>query len=139
MDEHQSRVDSFKKAQPDYVEVLEEFIEEHGDIQFSMGVQESILQSDLGPAVIYELARNKSELDRINSLGAVAAAREIGRIEARLQKSSESLKEIKQETKKLTKAPAPLTPVGSKASGSFNKSPNDMDTDEYREWRRANP
>lgn len=135
MDDHQSRVDSFKKSQPDYVEVLTDFIEEHGDLEFSMGVQESILSSDLGPAVIYELARNKTELDRINSLSAIAAAREIGKIEQRLARANDAQKE-NQETKKLTKAPAPLSPVGSKGSG-YKKSPNEMNTDEYREWRRS--
>jgi hypothetical protein len=99
--------------------VIGEFIEEYGDINFSPALEESILHSEVGPAVVYELAKNKKELDRINSLPPLAAAREFGKLEAKLLAKSESPKE---EIKKQTKAPKPIEPVGGKSGGAIRRS-----------------
>jgi hypothetical protein len=85
---------------------------------------------------MYELAKNRKEYERINSLNALAMAREIGKIEAKLSRSKTT--EAQEEIKKITKAPAPLKPVGSKSSGISNKSPDEMDFHEYKKWREAN-
>jgi uncharacterized protein YozE (UPF0346 family) len=124
IDEHNKRVVEFQKEASDYKEVVQDFIEEHGDIKFSLALEESIISSENGPALVYELLKNKEELDRINSLHPLVAAREIGKLEARLAKASESSekKEIK-----TTKAPKPLTPVGTKSSGAGKKSIFDPD------------
>lgn len=120
---HQERINKFKAENKDYDEVIADFVEDHGDVTFSLTVEESILSSDLGPALIYELAKNPEEFKRINSLGPIAAARELGRIEQRLSKASESSEEKANETeKKQTKAPAPMKTIGSKSSGSVKKS-----------------
>lgn len=119
IDKHQDRIDEFKKATPDYIETINDYIEEHGALQFAMGVEESILESDLGPSIVYELAKNPEELARINSLSMVRQAAEIGKIEARLQKSQE----IQKQTIK-AKVPAPISPVG-KGSALPTKSLSD--------------
>jgi hypothetical protein len=129
IDSHMSRIEEFKKSAPDFNDVLKEFDEDHAGFRFSAGLEESLITSDLGPAVIYELAKNPKELMRINALGVVAQAREIGKIEARLSRQE------KPEPKKLTNAPAPLKPVGGKNAAS-SKSLNDMDPDEYMRERR---
>lgn len=130
----QSKVAEFKKEKEDFDDV----IEAADDIIMSLGVQESILSSDFGPELMYELSKNREEYERINKLSFVAAAREIGKIEAKLSKASESSEEKKPETKKLTKAPAPMSPVGSKGAGSTKKSifDPDLSQSEYERLRR---
>jgi preprotein translocase subunit SecA len=49
---------------------------------------DAILTSDRGPEVAYHLAKNPALAERLNRLSPIAAAREIGRIEAALEKSS---------------------------------------------------
>jgi hypothetical protein len=82
---------------------------------------------------MYELASDLKEFKRINSLPPLAIAREIGKLELKLSKPSEE----KQEIKKTTNAPKPLTPVGSK-SAPVKKSPDEMSQKEYEAWRFKN-
>jgi hypothetical protein len=104
--EHTERVKSFAGRTEDFQDVLEAV----DDVHVSAAVQEMIVTSENGPELMYELAKNRAEFERINALSPLAAARELGRIESRLSKPSE---EKKAEPKKLTKAPRPPTPVGS--------------------------
>lgn len=128
----QSKVSEFQKSHDDFDEVVAEV----DDIPLSMPLQEAIVSSDIGPQVMYELAKDRDELERINRLSPIAAAREIGKIEARLAKESSSAKETTE--KKITKAPPPIAPVGSKGSAKTIKSPDDMSFSEYKKWRESN-
>ena len=71
---------------------------------------ETIQSSDVGPDVAYYLGANPKEADRISRLSPFLQAKEIGRIEAKLAEAPP--------VKKTTSAPAPITPVTARASGS---------------------
>lgn len=111
VDAFQSKVKEFQKSHDDFQEVIEGV----DDIPMSLGVQEAILESDIGPEVMYELSKNRELYERVNGLSIVAAAKEIGKIEARLAKADAPAAEEKQPNK-ITKAPKPLNPVGSKGT-----------------------
>jgi hypothetical protein len=128
IESYQSKVLEVKKTHDDFDDVMEDV----DDIKVSAAVHQIILDSDFGPNLAYELAKNKSEFERINKLSPLAAAKEIGKIEARLSNQSESKKEIK-----VTKAPQPLKAVGAGSKGSIQKSPDDMSFDEYKAWRKT--
>lgn len=125
----QSKIAEFEKSAPDFKEVISDV----DDVLMTPAVQEAILTSDLGPELIYELAKNRDEFERINSLSPFLAAREIGKFEAKLLKSSDSSKQTKEI--KTTKASAPLKPVGSNSKVTIEKSPDEMDFQEYKKWR----
>lgn len=127
---HNKRVEAFAKEQDDFWEVIEDV----DDIRASQPLEQLILESDIGPQLMYEIASNRQEFERLNSLGALSLAREIGRLEARLSPSKEA---SNTETRKPTKAPAPLRTVGNKSSGTSTKSPDEMDFPEYKRWRAA--
>lgn len=129
---HNERVAKFREENPDYDDAIEEFIEEHGDMQFSFGLQQAIMESEEGPALILELAKDPALLKRINGLSVTAAAREIGKLEARLAKTEDQPKEVK-----LTKAPKPPTPIAGK-SAPVRKSifDEDLSFSEYVRMRR---
>jgi hypothetical protein len=116
VDAFQAKVTEFKEENDDFDEVVADV----DDIPLSFAIHDAIMTSDLGPQVMYELAKNRKELVRINGLSAIAAAREIGKLEARLSTKEETPKETKQ-----TKAPPPLKPVGSGKSASVKKSIHD--------------
>lgn len=125
----QSKVQEFSKTAKDFQEVVNEV----DDIPLSVGLQEAILSSDVGPNLMYELAKDREELERINSLSAVQAAREIGKIEARLSKADfTQTKEIK-----TTKAPPPISPVSNKGTSKSTKSPDEMSYAEFKKWRES--
>lgn len=96
------KLNSFREQTPDFDEVMEEV----EDMEVSAATKEAIVYSENGPALMYELAKNPSELERINSLPPILAAKEIGKLEASLEKP------VNKEIKTKTKAPRPIKPVG---------------------------
>lgn len=127
----QSKVKEFQKTKKDFEDVLGDV----DDIRMSVGVQETILSSDVGPQVMYELAKDRENYERINALSPLAAARELGRIEAHIHQRLESSNE---EPKKNTSAPQPIKPVGGMSAGGAKKSVSDPDISfaDYERLRR---
>ena len=71
---------------------------------------ETIQSSDVGPELAYYLGSNPKEADRISRMTPLSQAKEIGRIEAKLA--------AEPPMKKTTSAPAPISPVTARSSGS---------------------
>ena len=71
---------------------------------------ETIQSSDVGPELAYYLGSNPKEADRISRMTPLSQAKEIGRIEAKLA--------AEPPVKKTTSAPAPISPVTARSSGS---------------------
>jgi hypothetical protein len=130
MKAHAERVTAFAEKTEDFHEAIAEL----DDIPMSPSVAELLVSSENGPELMYELAKNKAEFERINRLYPLAAARELGKIEAKIAKAS---KESKPEIKKQTNAPKPIEPVGT-AKGNGKKSIFDADLSqaEYERLRR---
>lgn len=120
-------IESFRRMHPDFDEVIADV----EDVRASIAMQELILASENGAELMYELAKNRDEFERINSLSPLVAARELGKIEAKLNKHSGQ----QVEKKTTTKAPQPIKPIGSGSSGAVNKSPDEMSYAEYKKWR----
>ena len=107
---------------PDFEEVVSS-----SDLPMSDFMRDAIIDSDLGPKVAYWLANNPDEAKKIASMSPLATVKAIGRIEERLESQAKA-------PKKPTAAPAPLKPVGGKAS--VQKDPGQMSDAEYLEWRK---
>lgn len=106
VEDFQSKVEKIKEAHDDFEEVMEAA----NDIPLSVAVETLLLESENGAELSYALAKNRDELKRICALSPLAAARELGRFESSLKPRTEP--------KQTTKAPAPITPVGSKGNVS---------------------
>lgn len=132
IDAHAQRIGEFKKAHQDFDEVITEFTEELGDVRVSKALEEIIVTSDMGPAVIYELAKNPALFDRINKMGALQAAKEVGKLEDQLFKANSAKEQVA-----VTKAPQPIKPTGVQ-SAKIEKDPAKMDYEEYKKWRQKN-
>jgi hypothetical protein len=70
---------------------------------------ESIQNSDIGPDVAYYLGTNIKEAERIARLSPILQAKEIGKIEAKLDSNPP--------VKKTTSAPPPISPVTARSAG----------------------
>lgn len=110
---------SVKTSIPDYDAVVGS-----ADVAISPHLSEAILDSDKGPELVYHLAKNPAEAARLSALSPLAAARELGRIEATLEKPA----------KAVTKAPAPMKPTAGTGS-SATTDPSKMTNEEYRAYR----
>lgn len=114
--EFRTKVNELAKVHEDFVDLVDEV---DSKIQMSPAVHDLLLESPVGDKLMYELVKNPKEYERINSLSPLMAAKEIGLIEHRLSKDSESKKV---ETKKTSKAPEPINPVGSKSAAAVGKT-----------------
>jgi uncharacterized membrane-anchored protein YhcB (DUF1043 family) len=104
-DEFQERAEQLKTSIPDFDKTVEAFATAGG--KFAPHVIEELLESDKGPLLAYQLAKNPSLAAELNALSPRDAAREIGRLEA---------KTALPQPKKQTQAPSPLNPVKGGAS-----------------------
>lgn len=127
---HAQRVKDFSKKHSDFNEVLEEV----DDVRVPGAIQELIIDSENGPEIMYELAKNRDELERICSLSPLSAAKAIGRIESRLSVSDDKKQNII--TKK--KVVHPPTPIRSRSEKTTQKSiyDSDLSQSEYEALRR---
>lgn len=123
MEAHMTRLNAFAEKNPGFPEAIQELRE--SGLTFSVTVDDILISSENGPAMLMELAQNHEELKRINALSPTRAALEMGKLEARI--ASRSSEAQKPETKKTTNAPKPITPVGSNG-GKTEKSIYDVAT-----------
>ena len=84
----------------------------------------AIMDSDIAPKLMVYLQKNPEEVDRIAKLSPARQAAEIGKMEVKLS----APKEVK-----VSKAPAPVKPVGSRGSTSSN-NPGEMSQAEFEKW-----
>ncbi len=128
---HRERVKAFTEKHDDFAEAMEAV----DDIPASAAVQAAIIESENGPALMYALAKDREEFERICKLSPLAAARALGMIEAKIDAPST---EKKTEPKKTTNAPKPIETVGSGRGSSSTKSIYDpsLSQSEYERLRR---
>jgi len=116
----------------DFDEVIEEY-----DGPLTIGMQQALLDSEIGPQVAYYLAKNPDEAERISKLNLIEMNKAIGKIEARLEKSSQKGEGDEGKATKVaktTKAPPPINPV--KGSAKSKKDPDDQSYEEYLQDRQ---
>jgi hypothetical protein len=98
-----SKVEEAKKSLPDFDDIVAS-----SDVVVNDDIRDAILESDVGPQILYHLAENDEVARKIAGLSPKAALREIGKLEARFEAKPEAEKPapiVK------SKAPAPITPI----------------------------
>ena len=118
-------VESFQEAEaeartkiPDYDEVMKRA----SSIETRPHLDHLVIESDKGPLLKHYLAQRPDAVDRLNRMSPVAAAKEIGRLEARLSYPA---------PKTATKASPPVS-----APSGGAKSPDGSDLDSDPSWSK---
>ena len=104
------------------------------DLIISPELTKIVLDTDVAEDIMYYLASNPDESERISKLSTIKAAKEIWDIEGGLSEKPKA-KEEEKKVKKVTKAPEPISTV--KTDGVIEKDPLDMNPKEYRAWRES--
>ena len=130
------KLEKAKPNLPDFDDILAST-----QVQVTDEVRDAIIESDVGPEILYHLASlDGEEADRFQALPTAKALREIGKLEARFEKqqnAEESAVRSKPVVQK-SKAPAPLSPI--KATGSAMESPIGSDGEfhgSFQAWKAA--
>jgi hypothetical protein len=120
----------FLASTNDYGKVVAAFVDEmkaaDSEVALSDGARRCILESDVGPQLLYHLAKNPDEAERIADLSPVRQVAELGKLEAKMAPT----------TRKSSNAPAPIKPVSSGRSTSPGLSDNDSQS-EYEAKRKS--
>jgi len=114
---------------PDFVEVVSK-----SDVPMSPALHEALMDSERGPELVYHLAKNPAEAERLNSMSVRQMDREIGRLETTLGAKPAAPPPPAART---TSAPPPVKP-GTPASAPANTDPSRMNQAEFEAWARAN-
>jgi hypothetical protein len=125
-----SKASEFAKTVEDYDSVVT-----NPRLAITPEMAEAIRESDDGPALAYHLGKNPEIAEKLAQLPPFAAARELGKIEARLANEREKAKE-----KPVSKAPPPPPKVEG-ADPATSVKPDDPNSDSLSddEWvRRRN-
>lgn len=133
------RVKEAIALQPDFHEVMS-----NAQVGIAQHVADELFSGDVDARVATHLARNPDIAEKLNAMTPTAAAREIGRIEAKLpdavSPTPAPTDEAAPETpvtpaRRMSNAPPPVKPVSSGASGKVD--PTKMSIEEYTAWRAS--
>jgi len=116
----QEQVEAAKATYKDF-----EAVAYNNEVPITAAMGEVIMSSDVGAELAYYLGSNRSESARIAAMSPLAAAKELGRIEANISAPK---------PRTATKAPPPVKPVKPNA-GTGEKAPSEMSYQQYRRWR----
>lgn len=95
-------------------------------VPYSQVMGQLVADSDIAGDLAYYLGKNLDEAKRLSQLPPVEAAKQIGRLEAKLSEVPKP--------KKITQAPPPIKAVA--GNEKVSKDPEKMSMAEYMEWRK---
>jgi hypothetical protein len=125
--EFRKRTEEVAAQHPDF----EDAIESASHIPVPAYVNQAILTSERGPAIMYSLAKDPAALARISALPPTQAILEIGRLDAKLASSTAA----QTKPKTAIRPPAPPTTLGGKAASKGD--PADLPMHLYKKAFRS--
>ena len=124
-----SKVQAAKATLPDFDDIVAS-----SDVVVNDDIRDAILESDVGPQILYHLAENDDVAKKIAGLSAKQALREIGKLEARFE-AKETAPEAKPVVR--SKAPAPIQPLRGSSSADVPLSTNGEWHGTFQAWKEA--
>jgi hypothetical protein len=127
----QTRAQEFAKSKPDFTEIATD-----RTLPVNATMAEVIRDSEIGPELLYWIGQNREQAAAIYDLPPHMSARELGRIEARLEAQKEAVK--RPTVPPISKAPPPPPVVDSSESspGDIKASSAESDKLSDAEWAR---
>jgi len=129
IDQWANKVQAAKTSLPDFDDIVAS-----SDVVVNDDIRDAILESDVGPQILYHLAENEDVAKKIAGLSAKQALREIGKLEARFE-----VKETAPEPKTIarSKAPAPIQPLRGSNPADVPLSTNGEWHGTFQAWKEA--
>lgn len=128
------KVEAAKAELPDFDDMVQS-----SDVVITNEVRDAIIESDVGPQILYHLAENPEIAEKLASKSVVSALREIGKLEAKFEKEAEKpTEEPSKPVAKKSNAPEPIKPL--RASSSVADTPLDSAGQfhgTYQQWKAA--
>jgi len=129
IDQWANKVQAAKTSLPDFDDIVAS-----SDVVVNDDIRDAILESDVGPQILYHLAENEDVAKKIAGLSAKQALREIGKLEARFE-TRETAPEPK--TIARSKAPQPIQPLRGSSPADVPMSTNGEWHGTFQAWKEA--
>ena len=128
------KLEKAKEELPDFDRIVQS-----SDIVVSDEIKKAILESDVGPQVLYALASDEDFARKLTEMDSVKALKEIGKLEAKFEAKAEKPKAEK--VKAIvsgSKAPDPIRPLsGGKVGADILVDTNGEFHGTYAQWKAA--
>ena len=125
----QQKLEATKAELPDY-----EVMVASSDVKVNDTVRDAIVESDVGPRILYELASNDELAEKLSNMTTASALKLIGKLEVQFEKTDTPVAEKKTVAAK-SKAPEPIRPLRSTSGvADVGMDGNDMS---YQQWKAA--
>lgn len=125
----QQKLEATKAELPDY-----EAMVASSSVSVNDTVRDAIIESDVGPRILYELASDDDLAEKLSTMTTAGALKLIGKLEAKFEKNDAPVAEKKTVAAK-SKAPEPIRPLRSTGGvADVGMDGNDMT---YQQWKAA--
>jgi hypothetical protein len=126
----QEKLDATKAEIPDY-----EVMVASSSVSVNDTVRDAIVESDVGPRILYELASNDELAEKLGSMTTASALKLIGKLEAQLEKTDAPAKAEKKSVAAKSNAPEPIRPL--RSTGGVAEVSLDGNDIPYQQWKAA--
>lgn len=129
------RVTAAKAQMPDFDEMVTS-----SDVQVTDTVRDAILESEVGPRILYHLAENPELGKKLAGMSVTAQLREIGKLEGRFEAATANPTPTPAPTPAVPKprAAAPITPIRAAVAGAAAEIGSDGEfRGTYQQWKQA--
>lgn len=128
------KVDKAKKEIPDFNDIVSS-----STVVVSDAIRDAILESDVGPQILYQIASDDDYAESLTKMPAIKALKEIGRLEAKFEAELETKPKNVAKTVSQSKAPAPISPLkgGKSAGADVLVDTNGEFYGSYAQWKAA--
>ena len=126
----QQKLEATKAELPDYEDMVAS-----SNVTVNDTVRDAILESDVGPRILYELASDDEMAEKLSTMTTSSALKLIGKLEAQFEKTDVPAKAEKKTVAAKSKAPEPIRPLKSTSGvADVGMDGNDMS---YQQWKAA--
>lgn len=126
----QQKLEATKAELPDYEDMVAS-----SSVSVNDTVRDAIIESDVGPRILYELASNDELAEKLSDLSTAGALKLIGKLEAQFEKTAEPAKAEKKTVAAKSNAPEPIRPL--RSTGGVADVAIDPEGLSYQQFRAA--
>lgn len=126
----QQKLEATKAELPDY-----DVMVASSSVKVNDTIRDAILESDVGPRILYELASDDQIAEKLSTMTTASALKLIGKLEAQFEKTEQPAKAEKKTVAAKSNAPEPIRPLRSTGGvADVGMDGNDMT---YQQWKAA--
>jgi len=126
-DNWSKKVVAAKAEMPDF----DDMVQSASDVVIPDHIRDAILESDVGPRVLYHFAENPEVVKSLSAMTPIRALREVGKLEARFEAKAEKTPVAR------SKAPEPIQPIRANGKADVPITANGEFHGSYQAWKEA--